>query len=84
MYPEGVPEDAATQEILKWQFRTQYLMNKMVYDAIRDTYGGVGGGASGGKGVGGSGGGGEGCPRVEDYLNFYCLGNREGLDGSEV
>ena len=84
LFPQGVPEDAATQEILKWQFRTQYMMNKMVFDAIHETYGGVGGGWGGSAGVGGKGGMGEGCPRVEDYLNFYCLGNREGIEGSEV
>mmetsp|Transcript_40049 Transcript_40049/g.63321 ORF Transcript_40049/g.63321 Transcript_40049/m.63321 type:complete len:831 (-) Transcript_40049:151-2643(-) len=84
MYPEGVPEDAATQEILKWQFRTQYMMNKMVFEAIKETYGGVGPSVGDGKGFGGNNGKGEGCPAVTDYLNFYCLGQRETLEGSEA
>ena len=67
MYPEGLPEDGAIQEILYWQNRTQAMMNKMVWKAIEDTYGDK-----------------PNKPVVTDYLNFYCLGNREAPEGSEA
>mmetsp|Transcript_14001 Transcript_14001/g.19345 ORF Transcript_14001/g.19345 Transcript_14001/m.19345 type:complete len:539 (+) Transcript_14001:903-2519(+) len=67
MYPEGLVEDAASQEILKWQRRTQQMMNRTVFEAIRETYG-----------IGAD------VPVVTDYLNFYCLGNRETVEGSEA
>lgn len=67
MYPEGIPEDGATQEILFWQYRTQGFMNKMVWKAIEDVYGDD-----------------EDKPVVTDYLNFYCLGQRETPEGSEA
>ena len=67
MYPEGIPEDGAIQEILYWQNRTQAMMNKMVWKAIEEVYGDK-----------------PNKPVVTDYLNFYCLGNRESPEGSEA
>ena len=56
LFPEGLPESAAMQEILYWQFRTM----EMMYKSIKEVLISVGSGA-----------------KVTDYLNFYCLGNRE-------
>ncbi|XP_024394279.1 phospholipase D delta [Physcomitrium patens] len=58
MWPEGVPDSGAMQEILFFQAQTIKMMYGVIADALRDV----------GKL-------GELHPR--DYLNFYCLGNRE-------
>ncbi|KAG0586511.1 hypothetical protein KC19_2G096500 [Ceratodon purpureus] len=58
MWPEGVPDSAAMQEILFFQTQTMKMMYGVIADALKDV----------GKL-------GERHPR--DYLNFYCLGNRE-------
>jgi phospholipase D1/2 len=38
MYPEGIPEDGAVQEVLFWQYRTQAFMNLTVYRTIEEVY----------------------------------------------
>ncbi len=59
MFPEGIPTDAAIQEILYWQWRTFETMYKRIGKAIAD------------KGI---------DAHPTDYLNFYCLGKREGVE----
>jgi len=39
MYPEGIPEDGAVQEVLFWQHRTQAFMNGMIHRTIEEIYG---------------------------------------------
>jgi phospholipase D1/2 len=56
MWPEGVPNSAAVQEILFFQTQTMKMMYSLVADTLRDC------GLS---------------HHPTDYLNFYCLGNRE-------
>lgn len=61
MWPEGIPESAAVQAILYWQYLTIQSMYKRIAKVIA-------------------------VNRVDatpkDYLNFYCLGNREVPEGS--
>jgi phospholipase D1/2 len=64
MWPEGVPDSAAMQEILYFQTQTMKMMYGVIADALKDV----------GKL-------GERHPR--DYLNFYCLGNRETMTENE-
>jgi len=64
MYPEGIPESAATQEILCWQNKTMKMMYGMIHKCLQKE------GLLGEK-------------SPTDYLNFYCLGNRETLEGSQ-
>mgnify|MGYP000509392329 CR=1 FL=1 len=58
MWPEGVPESEAVQNILYWQRLTMEMMYKRIANALEK------------KGV-------LGQESPTDYLNFFCLGNRE-------
>lgn len=69
MYPEGYPESGPVQEILKWQHHTHMFMYRMVHDAIQEVYMHEDSAVK---------------PKVTDYLNFYCLGQRETVHGSEA
>ncbi|PIA35507.1 hypothetical protein AQUCO_03500103v1 [Aquilegia coerulea] len=59
LWPEGVPNTAAVQEILFWQSQTMQMMYGIIAQEIKRMHL-------------------EGC-HPQDYLNFYCLGNREEL-----
>uniref|UniRef100_A0A7N0V0E8 Phospholipase D n=1 Tax=Kalanchoe fedtschenkoi TaxID=63787 RepID=A0A7N0V0E8_KALFE len=56
MWPEGVPESEAVQEILHWTRKTMSMMYGLIGDALKESQQ-------------------AGHPR--DYLNFFCLANRE-------
>ncbi|KAI5060239.1 hypothetical protein GOP47_0024659 [Adiantum capillus-veneris] len=58
MWPEGVPESAAVQEILYWQRLTMEMMYKRIAAALKKNHI-------------------DGIAQPTDYLNFFCLGNRE-------
>ncbi|XP_074279922.1 phospholipase D gamma 1-like isoform X2 [Silene latifolia] len=62
MWPEGVPNGAATQRILYWQNKTMQMMYETIFKALVEV-------------------GLEEAYTPQDYLNFFCLGNREGPDG---
>jgi phospholipase D1/2 len=64
MYPEGIPEGSATQEILCWQFRTISMMYSKIHQCLEK------------QGL-------LGQRSPQDYLSFYCLGNRETVEGSQ-
>ncbi|XP_057832450.2 phospholipase D delta isoform X1 [Cryptomeria japonica] len=64
MWPEGVPNGAAVQEILFWQKETMEMMYIIISDAIKDA-------------------GLSETQHPQDYLNFYCLGNREAMNDNE-
>ncbi|KAF5191489.1 Phospholipase d delta [Thalictrum thalictroides] len=59
LWPEGVPNTAAVQEILFWQSQTMQMMYGIIAQELKHMQL-------------------EGC-HPQDYLNFYCLGNREEL-----
>lgn len=67
MWSEGLPESSSVQEILYWQSLTMSGMYKRIAKAIRSRQ--------------------DADPTFEakptDYLNFYCLGNRETAKGDE-
>jgi phospholipase D1/2 len=56
MFPEGVPAEAAIQEMLKWQWLTIESMYHRIAHAIKQA---------------------KLNAHPTDYLNFYCLGNRD-------
>lgn len=62
MWPEGVPEGEAVQDILHWTRETMAMMYKLVGEAIKEN-------------------GQQGHPT--DYLNFFCLANREEMRRGE-
>jgi len=62
LFPEGIPEQNALQQMLANQFHTVQFMYKRIHDALK---------AAGSHHV------------PQDYLNFYCLGNRETAKGSQ-
>jgi len=66
LQPEGT-SPAAVEEILFWQSQTVRAMYTRIGAALDEVYGPVG---SGGSGVGGR-------PLPTDYLQFFCLLNRE-------
>ncbi|CAL5024394.1 unnamed protein product [Urochloa decumbens] len=61
MWPEGDPRSPPAQEILFWQSQTMEMMYRVVAAAI-DGRGPTKGGAA---------------KHPQEFLNFYCLGNRE-------
>lgn len=63
MWPEGTPDSGPVQEILFWQSQTVQMMYKIIGQALKSTYFEEAHPAR---------------PHPQDYLNFYCLGNREG------
>jgi phospholipase D1/2 len=68
MWSEGIPESSAVQEILHWQYYTIESMFTIVATAIAHQ-----------KAKDQS-----FDAKPSDYLNFYCLGNRETVKGSEA
>jgi len=66
LQPEGT-SPAAVEEILFWQGQTVRAMYTRIGAALDEVYGPVGGGGSGGGGR----------PLPTDYLQFFCLLNRE-------
>lgn len=68
MWCEGLPDSDANQEILYWQWSTIEMMHRVVQEAIDE------------RCTNSS----EHGMEVSDYLNFYCLGNREAKDGTET
>lgn len=65
MYPEGIPDDGAVQEILGWQYKTIQMMYARIYRALEE----------------------EDLleeSKPEDYLLFFCMGQRETEDGSQA
>lgn len=71
MFPEGgSPASGPAQEILFWQAQTMRAMYNIVADAIAT--------AAGSSKLAGS-----RRAHPQDYLNFYCLGNREPLGGGD-
>jgi len=64
MWCEGLPDSEANQEILYWQWSTIEMMHRVVQEAIDERVA-----TSTDSGL-----------EVTDYLNFYCLGNREVKD----
>ncbi|XP_020247359.1 phospholipase D delta-like isoform X2 [Asparagus officinalis] len=57
MWPEGLPNSGAVQEILFWQSRTMQMMYKIIGDELKSMN--------------------LEEAHPQDYLSFYCLGNRE-------
>jgi phospholipase D1/2 len=72
MWPEGVPESGSVQEILRWQRLTIESMYRRVCKAIQRQ-----------KDLARQSGS-QFDMEATDYLNFYCLANRETEDGSEA
>ena len=68
MWCEGLPDSAANQEILYWQWSTIEMMYRVIQEAIDERHQ-----KTSEQGL-----------EVSDYLNFYCLGNRESKDGTET
>lgn len=64
MWPEGVPESASVQQILYWQKLTMEMMYKRIAKALRERDPAMAPGSSEEE-------------KPTDYLNFFCLGNRE-------
>eukprot|EP00211_Chloroparvula_japonica_P004331 CAMPEP_0119123148 /NCGR_PEP_ID=MMETSP1310-20130426/3180_1 /TAXON_ID=464262 /ORGANISM="Genus nov. species nov., Strain RCC2339" /LENGTH=670 /DNA_ID=CAMNT_0007112905 /DNA_START=108 /DNA_END=2120 /DNA_ORIENTATION=+ len=69
MHPEGDPASMAVQEIIRWENRSIQMIYLRVAEAINETYAGSPEHER---------------PRPTDYVNFFCLGNRELPDGSEA
>ncbi|KAG8076563.1 hypothetical protein GUJ93_ZPchr0006g41178 [Zizania palustris] len=65
MWPEGTPSSGPVQEILFWQGQTMQMMYQLIAAAIKAAI-------EAGKL--------ENKAHPQDYLNFYCLGNREEID----
>ncbi|KMZ71867.1 Phospholipase D delta [Zostera marina] len=57
MWPEGIPNTAAVQEILFWQYQTIQMMYDIIAKELKSSN--------------------LEDSHPQDYLNFYCLGNRE-------
>lgn len=68
MWMEGIPGAAATQGLLYWQRVTIESMYKQVDKALQTRMAN-----SSDHGL-----------KVSDYLNFYCLGNRESPAGGQA
>lgn len=58
MWPEGIPNGTAVQEILFWQGQTISMMYRIIGQALEKA-------------------GLSECNHPRDFLNFYCLGQRE-------
>lgn len=67
MWPEGVPDSVSVQEVLRWQHNTMQSMYERIASAIKKMH--------------------NVDPSFEaeptDYLNFYCLANRELDEGTQ-
>lgn len=61
LFPEGLPDSGALQEVLRWQWKTIDMMYTIVAQALQR------------NGVN---------HHPQNYLNFYCPGNREEADVS--
>ncbi|KAH3743817.1 Phospholipase D gamma 1 [Pelomyxa schiedti] len=73
LFPEGNPETAALQEILHWEYKTMHMMYHNIAKALHEA-----------KKQKQKHGGPDIPWHPRDYLNFFCLGNREKMPADRI